>query len=456
MASSPNPDSETGHDPAASTPVTDHEPAATTSVTCPAGTLTGLALADGSLRFHSIPVAEFDSAYAPAHPAADSSDPVDCTKPRPGAVGVTIACPGRAAGDFAASTIDRPVIVYIHGGGFDSGDHEFSEMHPDSCVADGAVVVSVGYRLGLAGFAHFREEKPGMYRGIEDCALVLEWIQHNIAAFGGDPTNVTLIGHSAGAAIVLWLARRDHYRGAFRRAIAASPAFPREPWDARRSLYERMYGGVIGRSQLEKASAERVRRGYGRIRARMWSDLALGPAPWDPAELASVPLIITTARDEMLRHPGTRRIDRLGFGRLMVRACAGMFGLTGAPASFFDAGKKLDREAGSGAAAFRRLIGDSTIRRWAQYTADDAPGSVWLGEFVGGDNQAATHGAELPLLFGTGPIHDWLMRISRGDDPGWRQYSRSARATGALRLSDQSIHEESDPLKYVRLAFQPI
>ena len=117
-----------------------------------------------------------------------------------------------------------PVLAFIHGGRFEEGSP--ADIDGTALAREGFVVVSIGYRLGLAGFAQFHDDNPAHYRGIADVQLALEWLQHNIEGHGGDPTNITLIGQSAGAAIALWLARRDHYRGAFRRLVELSPSFP--------------------------------------------------------------------------------------------------------------------------------------------------------------------------------------------------------------------------------------
>lgn len=115
-----------------------------------------------------------------------------------------------------------PVLAFIHGGRFEEGSP--ADINGTALTRERFVVVSIGYRLGLAGFAQFHDDNPAHYRGIADVQLALEWLQHNIEGHGGDPTNITLIGQSAGAAIALWLARRDHYRGAFDASLHSHPA----------------------------------------------------------------------------------------------------------------------------------------------------------------------------------------------------------------------------------------
>ena len=104
-----------------------------------------------------------------------------------------------------------PVLVYIHGGGFTGGCGH--EKHFDVPVwpTRGVIGVTLNYRLGPLGFAtlpELKEEagKTGNY-GLYDQLTAINWVKHNIAAFGGDPDNVTIMGQSAGAMLVATLSR---------------------------------------------------------------------------------------------------------------------------------------------------------------------------------------------------------------------------------------------------------
>ncbi|GGT30369.1 carboxylesterase/lipase family protein [Nonomuraea spiralis] len=111
-----------------------------------------------------------------------------------------------------------PVMVFVHGGGFVAGSTR-SAMYDGSAFArDGVVLVTLNYRLGIAGFLDI----PGApaNRGLLDVLAALRWVQENIAAFGGDPYNVTLFGQSAGATIVGGALTDSS--GLFRRAIVQS------------------------------------------------------------------------------------------------------------------------------------------------------------------------------------------------------------------------------------------
>ncbi|MET0853633.1 MAG: carboxylesterase family protein, partial [Microterricola sp.] len=96
-----------------------------------------------------------------------------------------------------------PVLVYIHGGGYVSGSPSSPWYDGAPFNRDGVVLVSVSYRLGFDGFG-FIEDAP-LNRGVLDWLLALEWVQENIAAFGGDPARVTIAGQSAGGGAVLTL-----------------------------------------------------------------------------------------------------------------------------------------------------------------------------------------------------------------------------------------------------------
>lgn len=120
----------------------------------------------------------------------------------------------------------RPVLVWIHGGAFVGGGASLYRLDRLAQGMD-AVVVSVNYRLGVFGFMAPPAGTPGAGRvlGLEDQRLALRWVKANIAAFGGDPEDITLAGESAGAASVcMHLMAPDETRALFRRAIIQSSA----------------------------------------------------------------------------------------------------------------------------------------------------------------------------------------------------------------------------------------
>ncbi|RVW02973.1 carboxylesterase/lipase family protein [Rhodococcus xishaensis] len=129
----------------------------------------------------------------------------------------------------APSVAPRPVMVWIHGGAYMAGSASSPAYSGASLVRRGDVVfVSLNYRLGALGYLDFREFSTSDYPfevnvGLRDQIAALEWIQRNIAQFGGDPANVTVVGQSAGANAALTLMSTPAAEGLFARAIAQSP-----------------------------------------------------------------------------------------------------------------------------------------------------------------------------------------------------------------------------------------
>ncbi len=126
-----------------------------------------------------------------------------------------------------------PVLVWIHGGAYTFGSSAQPDFDGTVLARAGLVVVTLNYRLGFEGFGHVpagrAEDASRAYpdnRGLLDQVAALRWVRENIAAFGGDPGNVTIAGQSSGAASVACLMVMDRARGLFHRAIAHSPASP--------------------------------------------------------------------------------------------------------------------------------------------------------------------------------------------------------------------------------------
>ncbi|OQR60954.1 carboxylesterase [Streptomyces maremycinicus] len=113
-----------------------------------------------------------------------------------------------------------PVLFWIHGGAYTFGSSAQPDFDGTALARAGVVVVSCNYRVGFEGFGHV----PGFpdNRGLLDQVAALRWVRENIAAFGGDPGNVTVAGHSAGAGSAACLMVMDRARGLFRRVIAHS------------------------------------------------------------------------------------------------------------------------------------------------------------------------------------------------------------------------------------------
>ena len=189
---------------------------------------------EGCLVWYGVPYGAAPAGalrWQPPQDPAPWADALDCTKPAPMALQNTN---GMAAGtedclklniyarDGAAGL---PVVVYFHGGGNRTGSPQ--EL-PGTRLASRAdcVFVSAGYRLGLLGF----NALPALQNGPDstgnyallDAAKALDWVQENIASFGGDPRNVTVMGFSAGGRDVLAMLSSPYFAGRFQRAISLS------------------------------------------------------------------------------------------------------------------------------------------------------------------------------------------------------------------------------------------
>lgn len=122
-----------------------------------------------------------------------------------------------------------PVMVFIHGGGFACGASD--DYNPAALVNDGQVVfVSLNYRVGIFGFFSHpvinAEGHPSGNYGIMDQQLALKWVQQNIGKFGGDASNVTVFGESAGGASILAHVAAPSSRGLFHKVIIESGGSP--------------------------------------------------------------------------------------------------------------------------------------------------------------------------------------------------------------------------------------
>ncbi len=143
----------------------------------------------------------------------------------------------------------RPVMVWIHGGGFEFGSSSLPGTDGARLAARGVVLVSFNYRLGVFGFmAHPEldlEGSPSGNFGLQDQIKALQWVKENIAQFGGDPHNLTIFGESAGAHSVGLLMASPQARGLFHKAIAQSGAF----WDSE-------HGSIGTRSEAQARGRE--------------------------------------------------------------------------------------------------------------------------------------------------------------------------------------------------------
>jgi para-nitrobenzyl esterase len=203
----------------------------------------------------------------------------------------------------------RPVLVWIHGGGFRTGQGAIPWYNGTSFAKRGDIVtVSINYRLGALGFADLTDLGDGVRNsgvsGILDQIAALGWVRENIAAFGGDPSRVTVAGESAGAMSVGVLLGSPAAAGLFRGAIAQSGAAHHAlPADTARSIGERLLDR-LGASSLEELRSlkwQKILEAQTQVELELAGTSKLGAT--DVSGAAGMPFQPSIGSDALPTHP---------------------------------------------------------------------------------------------------------------------------------------------------------
>lgn len=211
----------------------------------------------------------------------------------------------------------RPVMVWLHGGAFVIGSGSEPIYAGDRLARRGdVVVVTVNYRLGTLGFLNLKEVTKGAIpstgnEGLLDQVAALQWVKDNIAAFGGDPANVTIFGESAGGMSVGALLGLPAAHGLFHKAIPQSGACHTVATLAQAT---RVAEAVLAATDLKTADA--LRNAEGKTFMRAQAHLALNKVPGHTvAEIGGMPFRpaldgdITLAMPiDVVRHGGAKHI----------------------------------------------------------------------------------------------------------------------------------------------------
>jgi para-nitrobenzyl esterase len=311
----------------------------------------------------------------------------------------------------------RPVYLFIHGGGFQSGGASVPVYDGAALARKGGVVVTINYRLGLLGFlAHpelTRESQLGSSGnyGLLDTVAALRWVRTNIARFGGDPENVTIAGQSAGAAAVNALLVSPLAKGLFHRAVIESGPVIGLPMP---SLQQAEQAGVALATKLKATSVAELRAlPSSEIAKTMptaipWPNVdgkvvLADPERGDTPVVSRVPLIVGYNRDERTPDapPTAAAFEkdlRQRFGALAERALA-----------LYPHGS--DTEAARSAAELARERYIAALLFWAERrSAQGQPVYGYLFEhvFPGAESARfrAFHTAEVPYIFGAFDLQD--------------------------------------------------
>ncbi|HVW44933.1 MAG TPA: carboxylesterase family protein [Amycolatopsis sp.] len=290
----------------------------------------------------------------------------------------------------------RPVLVWIHGGAYTTGSGSMAFYDGRRLAAEGDVVfVAINYRLGALGYLRLDGVAPGNL-GLLDQLEGLRWVRDNIAAFGGDPANVTVFGQSAGAHSIACLMAVPQARGLFRRAILQSAPLGLKIATTRTAGRIARYFTTALREDPRTASVERILAAQQATIVR-----AAGPGG-----LYSVPPFCPTADTEPV--PSVREW-------LSGAARAGVdviIGTTGAEMNTFLNGKPgivalernpvLRRGLDAAKAGITRFVFGAPALRFARMLAT-AGATVFPYRFewaADGTDYGACHCIELPFLLG--------------------------------------------------------
>jgi para-nitrobenzyl esterase len=490
----------------------------TTTVThaCALGRLTGICQS-GILRFSGIPYGQAQRWHLPK-PSEPWSGVRDATRFGP----VCPQAPSRLGRlleqDQSTQSEDclhlniwtpglagrRPVMVWLHGGAFVFGAGSQSLYDGRLLAAHDVVAVTLNYRLGAFGFVALNQVSDGALpatgcEGLADQLLALDWVRRNIAAFGGDPDNVTLFGESAGAMSIGALLSAPLGRGLFHKAIVQSGGAHIAHQPARA---EQVGAALLAALGLERHSAARARelpthrivaaQRLVQIRSRGKDpSFRLGTLPFQPVvdgrllpqapitairagAGAGIPLLAGTNRDEWKLftgvNPRLRLMRKADFRDRVIR-----FGKDAAPDLL---------AAYEGPSAFEQFNAFMTDKVFAEpcrrllevqsrHTPSFAYRCDWSSRFLGGA-MGACHGIELGFLFGayrtglTGAffgqgasadalsaalLQSWTA-FARSGTPGWPTYQPDSRHTMIFGRTPPHLCDR--PQEERRLAFAAI
>jgi carboxylesterase type B len=373
-----------------------------------------------------------------------------------------------------------PVMVWIHGGGYALGTGAAPGYTGRAFARDGVVHVSINYRLGVEGFIWLGEDSDNL--GLRDQVAALQWVQRNIRAFGGDPSNVTIHGQSAGGVSVMNLLAMPSARGLFVRAIAqsGSPIGSVAPDAASRVTRRlaRMLGVAPTRAGFETTTVARTLAQTVPLAKDFANPLKYGAqsftispfravhgtpslpdAPIPAAAAATtVPLMTGTTRNETVGFlKGLGRVD--GINPLLAWYCNRLMGVRRAMKDAYRSGpRRIANPFALVEAAWTDWAFRMPSLRLVETRVSAAPAvPTWLYEFRWETpalpaGLGAFHGLDVPFVrddlaamqavagseawIGTHPpaalataMHAAWVSFARKGDPGWPAYDLESRRT---------------------------
>ncbi|HLJ32800.1 MAG TPA: carboxylesterase/lipase family protein, partial [Ktedonobacteraceae bacterium] len=372
-----------------------------------------------------------------------------------------------------------PVMVWIHGGAFANGTGAVSLYDGSRFARDGVVCVTINYRLGVDGFLYLGNGYVNL--GLLDQVAALEWVQENIAAFGGDPGNVTIFGESAGGMSVGTLLSMPRAKGLFRRAIGESgaghhvisPATAQNigQYLAKKLEVEPTLAAIaaVPFDRLLQAQVELSADVFNNPNPALWGEVAPNLMPFEPVIdgdiLPTRPIdgIVAGAGANIDVMFGTNAEEQRLFlvpngviGHITGEAVAGTLAAYGLPVETALATYRATRPDASPGDLLVAIITDWFYRipaiRLAEAHAKSNP-ATYMYEFAWRSPQfngllGACHGLEIAFVFdtldkeggepltGTNPpqqladtMHAAWVAFATTGNPGWSRYDLDRRAT---------------------------
>jgi para-nitrobenzyl esterase len=387
---------------------------------------------------------------SPSDPGAADPQSEDC-------LSLNVWTPDLPEAASVAPGVGRPVMVWIHGGGFTSGSGSVFLYRGGALVRNGqVVVVTINYRLGALGFLGHRGLAAGDGLmgnwGLHDQVAALAWVRDNIAVFGGDPSNVTVFGESAGGFSIAALLGAPAARGLFRRAIVQSGGAHVHTVEEAERAAERL-AEVLGVARCDRASLERVPAAelvaatahLGQRRP----EPGLVPLPFLPVidgrflplhpldaiaagATAGIDLLIGTNRDELtlfgLGNPALLALDDAGVLRWVENAAPDVPG-----AALVEAYReaRAHRDETVTPTALWVAVGTDIVFRWPSLQLAAAHGAwggrtfvylfTWESPAFDG-LLGSCHALDLPFVFGA--VHVPAVQLFSGGGPGAETLSR--------------------------------
>lgn len=383
-----------------------------------------------------------------------------------------------------------PVMVWIHGGAFANGTGAIPTYEGSRFARDGVLCVTINYRLGVDGFLYLGDGIANL--GLLDQIAALTWVQENIAAFGGDPQNVTLFGQSAGGMSISTLLSISRTAGLFRRAIAQSgggqfvltpaTALKVSAYLAEKLGVEPVRGAIaaVSTDRLLQAQLEVSAEIFARPDPQRWGELAANLMPFEPVIdgeiITAVPLeniragaganvdlmLGTTTEEQRLFMVPNGSIDVITDAILAGSVAA--YGLPDETLATY----KSSRQGASAGDLLIAIITDWFYRIPAIRMAEahtQGSSKTYMYEFAWRSPNfdgrlGACHALEIPFVFdtlnkdgyermqGSNPPQEladvmhaaWVSFATKGN-PGWPEYDTSRRATMHFDTATQLLND---------------